>query len=208
MIVDRDLFGTQAGFSGRFELVVGFPINGVGGGEGLPAEVHAEAVQFGVAGEVPVGVVVVAEVVIVVGGEVFVLLLAPGRVMAFVEVAGFDGEGGDAYAGEAEMVGTVVAAGGGFGVGDDGEVEAFRGGFDGGEEGGALGSVDVDLCGDADGQDHVVVDVEGDLAGGDGWVLAEVFGAEEALFFGGDGGEDDGVGEFGAGLIKLRPGAG
>ncbi len=92
-----------------------------------------------------------------------------------------------------EVVGAVVAAGGGFGVGDDGEVEALGGGFDGGEEGGALGSVDVGLERDADGEDHVVVDVEGDLAGGDGWMLAEVFAAEEALFFGGDGGEDDGV---------------
>jgi hypothetical protein len=70
-------------------------------------------------------VIVVAEVVVVVGGEVFVLLVSPGGVMAFVEVAGFDGKGGDADAGEREMVGAVVAAGGGLGVGDDGEVEAL-----------------------------------------------------------------------------------
>ncbi len=72
-------------------------------------------------------------------------------------------------------------------------------------EGGALGSVDVDLLLDADGEEHVEVDVERDLGGGDGWVLAEVFGAEEALFFGGYGGEDYGVAWVDAGL---GPGAG
>jgi hypothetical protein len=93
------------------------------------------------------------------------------------------------------VVGAVVAAGFGAGVGDDGEVEALWRWPGPGEEAGALGSVDVDLLRDADGQEHVVVDVEGDLGGGDGRVLAEVFGAEQALFFGGDGGEDYGVGQ-------------
>ena len=132
--------------------------------------------ELGVAGEVPVGVVVVGEVVIVVVGEVLVLLLAPGVIVAFVEVAGFDGEGRDADAGEREVVGAVVAAGGGFGVRDDGEVEALRRGLDCWKECRPLRSVDIHLEGGADGEEHVVVDIEGDLAGGDGWVLAEVFG--------------------------------
>ena len=61
------------------------------------------------------------------------------------------------------MVGAVVVAGLGVGVGDDGEVEALGGGLDGGEEAGALGSVDVDLQRVAEGLDVVVVDVERDL---------------------------------------------
>jgi hypothetical protein len=40
----RSLVGCEACFAGWFELVVGFPVDGGGGGEGLPAEVHAEAV--------------------------------------------------------------------------------------------------------------------------------------------------------------------
>ncbi len=71
-----------------------------------------------------------------------------------------------------------------------------------------LGSVDVGFEGDADGEDLVVVDVEGDLAGGNGWMLAEVFAAEEALFFCRDGGEDDGVGEGEAVVCGFAPGAG
>src|SRR5260370_10744225 len=151
--------------------------------------------------------VVVGEVVVVVSGEIFVLLLAPGCVVAFVEVAGLDGEGGDAYAGEREVVGAVVAAGGRPRVGDDGEGETPGRRLDGGEEGGALGSVDVDLKGDPDGEDHVVVDVESDLARGDRWVLAEVLAAEETLFLRGDGGEDGGMRQLNAGLGReLGPG--
>ncbi len=118
---------------------------------------------------------------IVVVDEVLELRLAPGLVVSLEEFALFDREGGDSDAGEREVVGAVVASSLWVRVGDDGEVEAFGGGFDGGVEGGALGSVDVDLARDADGQDHVVVDVESDLRGGDGRVLAEVFAAEEAL---------------------------
>jgi hypothetical protein len=47
-----------------------------------------------------VGVVVVGEVVVVVVVEVFFFGDAPGAVVAFVEGAGVDGEGGDADAGE------------------------------------------------------------------------------------------------------------
>ncbi len=92
--------------------------------------------------------------------------------MAFVEGAGVYAEGGDAYAGEAEVVAAVVAAGFGAGVGNDGQAEALGGGLDLRVEGGALGSVDVDLLLHADGEEHVEVDVEGDLRGGDGRVLA------------------------------------
>ena len=57
---------------------------------------------------------------VVVVVEFFFLGCSPGAVVAFVEGAGVYGEGGDAYAGEAEVVAAVVAAGFGAGVGDDG----------------------------------------------------------------------------------------
>ena len=94
----------------------------MGGGEGCPAEGHAEADELGVAAEVPRGAKLVGEVVVVVLVEGLFLGDAPGFVVAFVEGAGVDGEGGDADAGEGEVVGAVVAAGLGAGVGDDGEV--------------------------------------------------------------------------------------
>ena len=133
------------------------------------------------------------------------LFVSPRGIVALVEFAGLDRERGDADARQAEVVRAIVAACRGARIGDDGEIEPLRCRLDGREEAGALRSVDVDLLRNADGKDHVVVDVEGDLAGGDGWVLAEIFGAEEALFFGGDGGEDEGVGRLDTGL---GPGAG
>ena len=59
---------------------------------------------------------------------------APGGVVSGEEGAFADGEGGDADAGEREVVAAIVVAGLGVGVGDDGEVEAGGGGLDGGEE--------------------------------------------------------------------------
>lgn len=38
------LFCAEAGFAGGLEFVLGEPVDGGGGGEGLPAEVHAEAI--------------------------------------------------------------------------------------------------------------------------------------------------------------------
>ena len=184
-------------FAGGFEFVAGMPGDGGGGGEGLPAEFEAEAGEFGVGGEVHVRRVVVGEVVVTVGDVVVLFGEAPGGVVAFVERACADGEGGHSGAGHGEVVGAVVVAGFGVGVGDDGEVEAVGGGLDGGIEAGALGAGDGGFEGlTAEGLDVVVVEVEGDLAGGDGRMLAKVFGAEQALLLCGDGGEDDGVGRL------------
>jgi len=58
--------------------------------------------------------------VVVVVVEVLLLGYAPGAIVAFVEGAGVDGEGGDAYAGEAEVVAAIVAAGFGAGVAESG----------------------------------------------------------------------------------------
>ena len=80
--------------AGGFEFVAGAPGDGGGGGEGLPAEVHAEAGELGVAGEVHVRGVVVGEVVVAVGVVVVFLGEAPGGVVALVEGALVDGEGG------------------------------------------------------------------------------------------------------------------
>jgi len=53
----------------------------------------------------------------------------------------------------------------------------------------AFGSAKSDRTWNAEWQEHVEVEVEGDVAGGNGWVLTEILRTEEALFFGGDGGE-------------------
>ena len=129
-------------------------------GGGLPAQIEAEASDFRHAGEVPVGMELVAGLVVV-RGVVFALLLdAPLRVMSLELHALVDGEGGDADAGKAEVVGAVVVAGGRVGVGLDGEVELAGGGLDDGIEGGALGAGDLDLLRDAVGRKAVEIQAE------------------------------------------------
>ena len=154
--------------AGGLEFVAGAPGDGGGGGEGLPAEVHAEAGELGVGGEIHIGGVVVVGGVVAVGGVVVFFGEAPGGVVTGEEGALADGEGRDADAGEGEVVGAVVVAGLGVGVGDDGEVEALCGRLDGGEEAGALGAGDVDLQRVAEGLYVVVVEVEGDISAGTG----------------------------------------
>jgi hypothetical protein len=89
------------------------------------------------------------------------------------------------------MIGAVVVAGFGARVGADGEAETFRGGFDDGIEGGALGAGDFHVLGKADGSQGVIVEVHGNFRGGYRRMLAEIFGAEQALLFSGDAGEED-----------------
>ena len=120
----------QTGFAGGFEFVAWVPGDGVG--EVMTCQPRSMPKRMSLA--LPVksqsGRIVVGEVVVIVFGEVFVLLLPHACVVAFEEVPVFNGEGGDADAGEGEVVGAIVAAGLGSGVGDDGEVEALGGGFD------------------------------------------------------------------------------
>ena len=90
----------------------------------------------------------------------------------------------------------------------------FCDGFDGGVEGGAAGSACVEVVALAEGKDLVEVEVEVELADGDGRMLGEIRGAEQALLFCGDGGEDDGVrrldfgGGEGAGHLHDHGGSG
>ena len=64
----------------------------------LPAEVHAESHEIGIATEVPVGIEVVGEVVVVVVVELLLLRDAPGVIEAFIQRACIERR--DAYARE------------------------------------------------------------------------------------------------------------
>ena len=86
----------QAGQARCFEFVALVPDDGLGGADDGPTQLHAEAIELGVAGEVPIGVVVVSEIVVVVFFEVLELGFAEGAVVAFEECPFLDGKGGNA----------------------------------------------------------------------------------------------------------------
>src|SRR4051794_11405639 len=83
-----------------FEFVAWQPLNHLWRSDRLPAKLHAEADELSVSGEVPVGVVVVGEVVVVMVDEVFGDGIAPCAVVAFEELALIDRECRDAYSRE------------------------------------------------------------------------------------------------------------
>src|SRR5450755_4450357 len=115
------------------------------------------------------------------------LRAAPGLIMAFEFQTFADGKRRDAHAREAEMIGAVVMSRFGLGVGANGQTEFFSGLLYRGVERGALRAGDFYFLGIANGGDRVVVQIESDFCRGEGQMLAEIFGTEQALFFGGYG---------------------
>jgi hypothetical protein len=83
-------------FSRGFEFVAGSPALEFRSCRGGAAEDEAEAGHFGETGKVPVGLKLVARLVVVVIDVVFGLGLAPGGVVAFEFEALADGERRDA----------------------------------------------------------------------------------------------------------------
>ena len=83
--------------------------------------------------------------------------------MALEQIALIDGKGGNADASQRKMVGAVVVAGHGCRIGQQRQVEGFGDRLHGGPEVDALGAAQAHRAGNADGQQHVVVEIERDL---------------------------------------------
>ncbi len=88
------------------------------------------------------------------------------------------------------MVGAVEVSGFGVRVGADGEAELLGHGFNRGIEIVALGAGDFDFFGRAEGRDVIEIQVERHFPGGNGRMLAEIFGTEQSLLFCGHGREN------------------
>lgn len=128
----------------------------------------------------------------------------PGFVVSFVDASLAERERWNAGVCEGEVVGAIVASRGIRAGRGDRVAELFGDGFDGGEEGGALRSASVELIALAEGKDLVEVEVEVELADGNGRMLCEIRRAEQALLFGCDGGEDDRVRRLDFAEVKAR----
>ena len=97
------------------------------------------------------------------------------------------------------MIGAVIVAGFGAGIGADRQLEFLRGFFHGGIESGALRAAHFHFFGNADGRQVVIVQIENRLGGQLRGVFAKIFGAEQALLFGSDSGKKDGTRRRGLG---------
>ena len=115
---------------------------------------------------------------VAVGGVVVGFLLAPCVVVVAEEGAFADGEGGDADAGEGEVVGAIEVAGHGEGIALEGEAVLFGEGFDERVDGGSFRAVDGAAADVADGGEVVEVEVERDVFCGRGRVLAQGIGSQ------------------------------
>src|SRR5450631_2085 len=122
---------------------------------------------------------------------VFGLGFAPSFVMAFEFQALGNRKRRNADAGETKMVRTIVVAGFGMGIGADGLIEKFGHGLDDRIEGGALCARDFDFFRFANRGQPIVIQIEGNFSRGYRGMRAQVFGTEQALFLGGDCGEQD-----------------
>ena len=93
----------------------------------------------------------------------------------------------------------------GVGSGSSCKIEGLGDRLHRGPEVDALGSTQVHRAGNADGKQHVVVEIERDLSGRHRRMHAKILRAEQALLFGGDSGKVDSVRRR---LRGLRKGAG
>src|SRR5581483_2984021 len=142
---------------------------------------------------------------VVLGGEFLVLLQAPGLGMPFEFHSFVDGKSWDTYAGETEVIGAIVVSGFGSRVGTNGKPEVFCGCLHDVIEGSALRAGDFNFFGRTQGFHVVIIQVEGDLAGGNGRMLAKIFRTEKPLLLGGDRGKHYGTtGPLGGSTVSAR----
>src|SRR5271163_2640718 len=137
--------------------------------------------------------VFVTGLMVAMGGEVGVLGNAPGFIVTLELHAFVDGEGRNADARETEVVGAVVMSCFGTGVGTKLKAKVLRGSLNCGIERGALGARDLDFLGGAERHDVIEVKVEGNFAGGDWRMFAQVFRSEQTLLFASHSGKEDGA---------------
>ena len=157
------------------------------------AEGVTEFGHQGIAAKIHRGFVFVRGLVVTVLDVVLRLRLPPRDVVVFVFHAFVDGERGNADAAEAEMVGAVIVAGFGSRVRPNRQIELLRGFFHRRIEGGSLRADDFHFLGNTDGRQIVIVQIENRLRRKLRGMLAQIFGAEQSLFFRSDSCEKNGT---------------
>src|SRR6266851_9629800 len=157
----------------------------------LPAERETEARHGSVGGVVHAGVILIAWLVVVMGGVVGVLIETPGFIVTLELHPLIDGKRWDADAREAEVIGAVVMSGFGARVRTNLKAEILSSRLHRGIKRGALGSGNLDFFGRAERPHVVIVEIERNLARRNRGMLTQIFGAQQALFFGGDRDEED-----------------
>src|SRR5664279_6358459 len=105
------------GAARSFEFIALLPVDGARLGGSLPAERETEARHGGVGGVVHAGMILVARLVVVMGGVIGVLFKAPGFIVPFELHPLIDRKRRNAHAREAEMIGAVIMSGVGARVG-------------------------------------------------------------------------------------------
>src|SRR5207237_1046671 len=118
-------------------------------------------------------------------------LLAPTRGLADDVLSRIDGERGNADLAEREVIRTIVVTLLRFLIGNDADAHLLRDALRNWIERRALDSVHLHVANAADFRNRIEVEIERDASGRNARILSVVRGAEESLFFGGDGGEDD-----------------
>src|SRR5271156_6155453 len=145
------------------ELIARHESHDLVGCERLPTEREAELGERSIRGEIHIGRVFIARLVVALGGVLLALCLAPLRRVPGEFDSGVDGERGHPGARETEMIRPVIVAGAGLGIGLDVEAEGARGLPDHGKERGAFGARDVHRLRHADGRDGIEIQIECDL---------------------------------------------
>src|SRR5258708_38351434 len=133
-----------------------------------------------------------ARLVIVVIHIILRLRGAPRCVVAFVLQDFADGKRRNAYAGQAEMVGAVVVPGFGTRIRSNRQVKCFCHRLHYWIKRGALRPAYFYFFGITNWCERIIIQVEGNFRGGNGGMLAQVFGAQQPLLFRADGGKENG----------------
>ena len=130
----------------------------------------------------------VARLVVVMGGVVRILRQSPGFIVAFELHPFIDGKRWNADAREAEVIGAVIMSGFGTRVGTNLEAEILRGRLYRGIKR-VRSAPETSLLRASRAAARLVIEIERNLARRNRGMFAEIFGAEQSLFFGGDGGK-------------------
>ena len=93
-----------------FELIALLPAHQLRRTGCLPSQREAEARHHRIAGEIRVGMILIAGLVIVLLGVFVRLLHSPRRIVAFVLHAFIDRKRGNAHTGQAEVIGAIVVS--------------------------------------------------------------------------------------------------
>src|SRR5216683_7139615 len=162
-LISPTLVRSSAGLPCRLKLIARVPLNHLRSRQRLPPQLHPEPVQLRIPLEVPVLVIVVAEVVIVMRREVGMLLSSPCCIVSFIQVSRLHRKRRNPHPRKAEVIRPIVAPRLRPRIGNNLQSKTLRCSLHSWIEARPLRPVHIHLLRNPNRQNHVVVDVQRDL---------------------------------------------